>query len=262
MLERTLGCHRPGAFCSRPRWERRASNRSRAPIAWDCWAASHFVLKACEDCRDLRLRLCCLVRHYEILGAIGDARFPSRADACRWGLCLVNTQRKRVNRPVVAARKLLRAVQALWRSRLPRSQPAYCCPLSSPIWPSRTSTGTFSWEGLRTSDFVWLMPALGVLALSLWVRAVRWQLLFQPETRPPIGPTTRATIVGQFFNNILPARAGEAARIVMLKQEAGTSRTESLGTAVAERISDLLALLVLRSCSPSCRGSSSVSRSG
>jgi uncharacterized protein (TIRG00374 family) len=115
---------------------------------------------------------------------------------------------------------------------------------------------------LRTSDFVWLMPALGVLALSLWVRAVRWQLLFQPETRPPIGPTTRATIVGQFFNNILPARAGEAARIVMLKQEAGTSRTESLGTAVAERISDLLALLVLRSCSPSCRGSSSVSRSG
>ena len=101
------------------------------------------------------------------------------------------------------------------------------------------------WEALRTSDYVWLVPALVVLAVSLWVRAVRWQLLFQPETRPPIGPTTRATIVGQFFNSILPARAGEAARIVMLKQEAGTSRAESLGTAVAERIVDVLALLLL-----------------
>jgi glycosyltransferase 2 family protein len=63
-------------------------------------------------------------------------------------------------------------------------------------------------EGLRTSDYAWLVPALGVLAVSLWVRAVRWQLLFRPETRPPIGATTRATIVGQFFNSILPARAG------------------------------------------------------
>jgi uncharacterized protein (TIRG00374 family) len=101
------------------------------------------------------------------------------------------------------------------------------------------------WEALRTSDYAWLIPALVVLAVSLWVRAIRWRLLFQPATRPPMGPTTRATIVGQFFNSILPARAGEAARIVMLKQEAGTSRAEALGTAVAERIIDVLALLLL-----------------
>jgi uncharacterized protein (TIRG00374 family) len=101
------------------------------------------------------------------------------------------------------------------------------------------------WEGLRTSEYVWLLPALGLGAISVWVRAIRWQLLFQPKTRPPIGPTTRATIVGQFFNNILPARAGEAARVVMLNQETGTSRAEALGTAVAERIIDILALLVL-----------------
>jgi uncharacterized protein (TIRG00374 family) len=101
------------------------------------------------------------------------------------------------------------------------------------------------WEGLRTSDYYWLVPALAVLAASLCIRAMRWQLLFQPATRPPIGPTTRATIVGQFFNCIFPARAGEAARVVVLKQEAGTSRAEALGTAVAERIIDILALLLL-----------------
>jgi uncharacterized protein (TIRG00374 family) len=101
------------------------------------------------------------------------------------------------------------------------------------------------WDGLRTSDYWWLGPALVVLAVSVWVRAVRWRLLFQSESRPPVAATTRALIVGQFFNSILPARAGEAARIVVLNQETGTSRAETLGTAVAERIADLLVLLLL-----------------
>jgi uncharacterized protein (TIRG00374 family) len=101
------------------------------------------------------------------------------------------------------------------------------------------------WDGLRTSDYWWLVPASAVLAVSVWVRALRWKLLFQREKRPPVAATTRALIVGQFFNNILPARAGEAARIVVLNQETGTSRAETLGTAVAERIADLLVLLLL-----------------
>jgi uncharacterized protein (TIRG00374 family) len=101
------------------------------------------------------------------------------------------------------------------------------------------------WSGLRGSNYWWLVPAFVVLALSVWVRAVRWRLLFLPGARPPVGATTRALIVGQFFNNILPARAGEAARIVVLNQETGTSRAETLGTAVAERIADLLVLLLL-----------------
>jgi uncharacterized protein (TIRG00374 family) len=101
------------------------------------------------------------------------------------------------------------------------------------------------WDGLRTSDYGWLVPALVALALSTWVRAVRWRLLFRVDSRPPVAATTRALIVGQFFNGILPARAGEAARIVVLNQETGTSRAETLGTAVAERIADLLILLLL-----------------
>ncbi len=52
-------------------------------------------------------------------------------------------------------------------------------------------------------------------------------------------------LVGLLFNSILPARAGEAARIVVLHQEARTSRVEALGTAVVERLYDVVALLVL-----------------
>jgi glycosyltransferase 2 family protein len=101
------------------------------------------------------------------------------------------------------------------------------------------------WDALSHSDYAWLIPALVLLAVGVWVRALRWALLFRPRTRPPILAVTRALIVGHFFNSILPARAGEAARVVMLKREAGTSRAEGLGTVIAERIVDILALLLL-----------------
>jgi uncharacterized protein (TIRG00374 family) len=77
------------------------------------------------------------------------------------------------------------------------------------------------------------------------MRGVRWQALFRRDERPRIGPVTKATLLGLFFNNLLPARAGEAARIVALKSYAGTSRAESTATIVVERLLDVLCLLAL-----------------
>jgi hypothetical protein len=48
----------------------------------------------------------------------------------------------------------------------------------------------------------------------------------------------KATVLGYFFNSILPVPAGEAARIVALKHYAGTSRAEATGTVVVERVLD------------------------
>jgi len=56
---------------------------------------------------------------------------------------------------------------------------------------------------------------------------------------------TASLLIGYLFNNILPARAGEAARIIALKQRAGTARFEALGTVVAERALDVVCLIVL-----------------
>lgn len=101
------------------------------------------------------------------------------------------------------------------------------------------------WDALEDSQYAWLVPALAVLALGVGLRAVRWRLLFSRETRPPLGATARALLVGTFFNNVLPARAGEAIRVVALHRDAGTSRAEALATAVTERMYDVIALLVL-----------------
>jgi len=101
------------------------------------------------------------------------------------------------------------------------------------------------WTALRTSNYWWLAPALATLALSFWIRVLRWRMLFSPETRPPLGATTRALLVCFFFNNVMPARAGEAIRVLALYQRAGTSRVETAGTVVTERAYDVLSVLFL-----------------
>jgi uncharacterized protein (TIRG00374 family) len=102
-----------------------------------------------------------------------------------------------------------------------------------------------TWHALGASNYWWLVPSLGALAASILLRAVRWQTLFDPARRPPLGSLTKATIVGLFFNSILPARAGEIARIVALNKYAGTSRAETTATVVVERLFDVCSLIVL-----------------
>jgi uncharacterized protein (TIRG00374 family) len=100
-------------------------------------------------------------------------------------------------------------------------------------------------HALRESNYWWLLPALAALVLANLLRGWRWQYLFARETRPPFGPVVNGMLVGQFFNNVLPARAGEAARVVYLNQSAGSSKAETVGTVVAERAYDVLSVLLI-----------------
>jgi len=100
-------------------------------------------------------------------------------------------------------------------------------------------------RALRESDLAWVVPSAAVFMLAVALRAVRWWLLFAPETRPPLQPVANAMLIGQFFNNVLPARAGEAARVIALNQRVRVSRAETVGTVVIERAYDVLSLLVL-----------------
>jgi glycosyltransferase 2 family protein len=101
------------------------------------------------------------------------------------------------------------------------------------------------WDGIRTSNYWWLLPALVMLAVCVYLKALRWRFLFARETRPGTGAVLSATLIGYFFNAILPARAGEAARVLALHRRAGTSRSEAAATVVVERSYDVLCLLLL-----------------
>jgi glycosyltransferase 2 family protein len=125
------------------------------------------------------------------------------------------------------------------------------------LWIGLALTALFTYLALRDahlgevkdafleSEKAWLVPAFVVLAAAVFVRAVRWWSLYAPERRPPLGAVTSALLLGYFFNNVLPLRAGEAARIVALNRSAGTSRVESAAIVVLERAYDLVTLLVL-----------------
>lgn len=84
-----------------------------------------------------------------------------------------------------------------------------------------------------------------LLLLAHLSRAYRWNLLLEPiGYRPGLGQTFLAVMTGYFANLILP-RMGEVTRCGMLKRMENIPVNTAFGTVVAERIIDLLALLVL-----------------
>jgi uncharacterized protein (TIRG00374 family) len=116
---------------------------------------------------------------------------------------------------------------------------AFCYVALSNIQLSRV------WHALRTCDLWWLLPALAAFALGNAARALRWRSLFAPGRRPPLATVADAMLVGYLYNNILPARAGEPIRVVVLAQRSDAAPVEIVGTVVLERLYDVLAILVV-----------------
>lgn len=103
-------------------------------------------------------------------------------------------------------------------------------------------------EALREQDYLLLLPAGAALAGAVLLRAWRWQLLFEPGSRPAFPHVANALLVGYLFNTILPARAGEVVRVQVLGRRARTSRAHVLATVVLERSYDVVVLVLLLAC--------------
>jgi uncharacterized membrane protein YbhN (UPF0104 family) len=89
--------------------------------------------------------------------------------------------------------------------------------------------------------------AAGLLSLAVFIRAWRWRILLSAEGRVPISLTFWATSAGYLGNNVLPARAGEVIRTLMVSRQAGMSKAFVLTTALSERVVDAIALLTISS---------------
>jgi uncharacterized membrane protein YbhN (UPF0104 family) len=96
------------------------------------------------------------------------------------------------------------------------------------------------------SELLALLGAIALYGLATVVRSERWQRLLEDEgARPTRADTYALTCVGYMGNNVLPARAGDAIRVVLMAPRAGTSKRTVLGTLVAERILDVAVLVVI-----------------
>ena len=91
-----------------------------------------------------------------------------------------------------------------------------------------------------------LIGAIALYGVNTLVRSERWhRLLLDDGAHPARADSYALTVVGYAVNNVLPARAGDVARVVLMAPRARASRRTVLGTIVAERLLDVGVILVL-----------------
>jgi uncharacterized protein (TIRG00374 family) len=89
----------------------------------------------------------------------------------------------------------------------------------------------------------YLALACGCSVISYWLRAMRWRLLLTAQERLAPATVLWANSVGYLVNLVIPARAGEVVRSVMISSRSALSKTYVLTTAMAERVIELLVLI-------------------
>jgi len=110
------------------------------------------------------------------------------------------------------------------------------------------------WDAFDVVTWRWVVLAMFINFLSIVARSAAWKLTLDqalPEPHPRNSHVFSAFCVGLLGNAVLPARAGELARVAVLRRRLpdhgeGTSAT-LVGTVFAHRLFDLpaIALLVL-----------------
>jgi uncharacterized membrane protein YbhN (UPF0104 family) len=92
----------------------------------------------------------------------------------------------------------------------------------------------------------WLALAAALYALATLVRAERWHRIVRlAGVGAQRRDTYALTTVGYMGNNVLPARAGEMLRVVLLSRRTDGGKRQLLGTVVAERMLDAIALAAI-----------------
>ena len=77
-------------------------------------------------------------------------------------------------------------------------------------------------------------------------RGLRWRLLLRNVgARLPILPLTEVIFISWFVNSVLPGKVGDLYRGYLLRREFGLSLSRTMGTVVAERVVDVMALIIL-----------------
>ncbi|MBW1990101.1 MAG: flippase-like domain-containing protein [Deltaproteobacteria bacterium] len=100
-------------------------------------------------------------------------------------------------------------------------------------------------EVLFSINFWWAIPAFAAIAASFVVRVYRWRLILGPMVPTRFWEAYHPTMIGFAVNCILPGRVGELARPGIISRERGASFFGVFATIAAERVFDLISLLIL-----------------
>lgn len=99
---------------------------------------------------------------------------------------------------------------------------------------------------LAGANLSWVVIAGAAQIIWMFVRAERWRLLLAGCASFP--QVFWAQAIGFLATNVLPIRAGEAARVLVVSQQSGTEPGRVGASIVLERMLDIMAVLVLLAC--------------
>lgn len=96
-------------------------------------------------------------------------------------------------------------------------------------------------------DAGFVVLAVCVVGVELWVRSLRWSLLLPtgPSGRSRTGRLLPVVLIGYLGNTVLPARMGDVAMAVFVGRREGIPTAGALGSVALMRIIDTLVLAVL-----------------
>jgi glycosyltransferase 2 family protein len=98
---------------------------------------------------------------------------------------------------------------------------------------------------LKTVNYWWIVPMIALCCSTFVLRTLRWQIILGDIERIKFWQAFHPLMIGFMINCVLPGRVGELARPVLLKQKRGVAVTTGIATVAAERIFDIMALILL-----------------
>lgn len=101
------------------------------------------------------------------------------------------------------------------------------------------------WDAFTHADYLWVGAVMMCCLFSHFIRALRWQLLYEPLGCKPRLNSTFGSVVIAYMANLAFPRLGEVLRCATLRTSDNIPIEKSLGTVVTERCIDVLAFGVV-----------------
>ncbi len=100
-------------------------------------------------------------------------------------------------------------------------------------------------NSFKSANYWWVGLSLLIGALSHLSRAYRWQFLLEPLGYKPKFANSTMTVLVAYIVNLAIPRAGEIARASAISKYENIPLEKAFGTIVAERIADVIMLLII-----------------
>lgn len=101
------------------------------------------------------------------------------------------------------------------------------------------------WTDIKSARYSWMLLSLLCLGISLFFRALRWNILIESlNCKTRISTTYESLLIAYLANAVFP-RLGEIVRCGTLAKKEKIPFDKSFGTVISERIIDLLVLFLM-----------------